>query len=99
MRTFQKMNRVAPAISEVQGLAGWLLGLLRTGKGELRSQQRQMRLIETLPLGGKKQLMLVECGGVSFLVGGGLESVQTIVPLQDLCSQNAVNWNADKPCE
>ena len=42
-------------------------------------QQRLMKVVETLPLGGKRQLMLVSCGGEHFLVGGGLESVETIV--------------------
>jgi hypothetical protein len=35
--------------------------------------------VETLPLGGKRQLMLVTCAGESFLIGGGVESVETIV--------------------
>jgi flagellar biogenesis protein FliO len=38
-----------------------------------------MRVVETLPMGGKRQLMLVRCGDEHFLVGGGLESVETIV--------------------
>jgi flagellar biogenesis protein FliO len=42
---------------------------------------KQMQLLETLPLGGKRQLMLVQCGTEQFLVGGGLESVETIVKL------------------
>jgi flagellar biogenesis protein FliO len=40
---------------------------------------KQMQLLETLPLGGKRQLMLVQCGTEQFLVGGGLESIETIV--------------------
>ena len=63
---------------EVQGLAGWVLGLLR-GLGKRKACVKQMELIETLALGGKRQLMLVSCGGERFLVGGGLESVETIV--------------------
>jgi flagellar biogenesis protein FliO len=68
-------NSAAPA---VQGLAGWVLGLLR-GLGQREAQVKEMQLIETLALGGKRQLMLVSCGGERFLVGGGLESVETIV--------------------
>ena len=64
---------------EVQGLAGWLLGLLRGWPGQREAQVKQMQLIETLALGGKRQLMLVSCGEERFLVGGGLESVETIV--------------------
>jgi flagellar biogenesis protein FliO len=39
----------------------------------------QMRLLETLPLGGKRQLMLVQGGTERFLVGGGFDAVQTMV--------------------
>ena len=63
---------------EAQGLAGWVLGLLR-GLGKREACLKQMELIETLALGGKRQLMLVSCGEERFLVGGGLESVETIV--------------------
>jgi Flagellar biosynthesis protein, FliO. len=40
---------------------------------------RKMQLLETLSLGGKRQLMLVQCGAEQFLVGGSLETVETIV--------------------
>lgn len=67
---------------KIEGLAGWALGLLRGLRGQPDTQRRQLRLVETLPLGGKRQLMLVTCAGESFLVGGGLESVEAIVRLQ-----------------
>ena len=38
-----------------------------------------MRVVETLAIGAKKQLVLVSVGGERFLVGTGPESVQTIV--------------------
>jgi len=44
---------------------------------------QQMQLLETLSLGGKRQLMLIQCGAERFLVGGGLESVETIVKLNE----------------
>jgi flagellar biogenesis protein FliO len=75
---------------EVQGLAGWVLGLLR-GLGQREAQVKQMELIETLTLGGKRQLMLVSCGGERFLVGGGLESVETIVRVNADASLEAKN--------
>lgn len=64
---------------ELQGLAGWLLDFVRSRRGTRHKQQRLMHVVETLPLGGKRQLMLVSCGEEQFLVGGGLESVETIV--------------------
>ncbi|RSL19464.1 flagellar biosynthesis protein FliO [Edaphobacter aggregans] len=67
---------------ELQGFAGWLLGLVRGRRGVRHGQQRLMKVVETLPLGGKRQLMLVRCGEKHFLVGGGLESVETIVRVE-----------------
>jgi hypothetical protein len=40
----------------------------------------------------------VECGGESFLVGGGLESVETIVRLQDAGSAHVAMPSADESC-
>ena len=53
--------------------------LLRGLRSERQSAMKQMQLLETLPLGGKRQLMLVSCAGERFLVGGGVESIETIV--------------------
>jgi flagellar biogenesis protein FliO len=44
-----------------------------------RRTEKQMHLLETLPLGGKRQLMLIRCGEQRFLVGAGVDGVQTIV--------------------
>jgi hypothetical protein len=41
-----------------------------------------MHLLEVLPLGGKKQLFLVSCVGERFLIGGGVEGIETIVQIQ-----------------
>ncbi len=64
-----------------RGLVGWLwemwLGLMERGRD--RQVRKQMRVIETLAIGGKKQLVLVSCAGERFLVGTGADSVQTIV--------------------
>jgi hypothetical protein len=38
-----------------------------------------MRVVETLALGGRRQLMLVSCWDEHFLVGGGIDSIETIV--------------------
>lgn len=70
---------VASENFEVQGLAGWVLNRVRGWRGESAVPRKQMRLVETLPLGGKRQLMLVACGEEHFLVGGGMESIETIV--------------------
>ena len=76
----QEIERAAPA----GGLAGWVVGALQ---GRVRIKWRaashtriqQMQLLETLSLGGKRQVMLVECDGERYLVGCGVDSVATIV--------------------
>ena len=72
-------NRIENA-GETQGLAGWLLGMMGRLTLPAKRQARQhMRVVETLPMGPKRHLYLVSCDGERFLVGGGAESVQTIV--------------------
>jgi hypothetical protein len=85
--------------SEVQGFAGLLLGLLRGWRGQRELQRKQLRLVETLSLGGKRQLMLVTCAGESFLVGGGMESVETIVRLKAGVSLDFVAKSVDETCQ
>ena len=96
----QKVQNSASATAglELQGLAGWALGLLRGlgSRGEV--QRKQLRLVETLPLGGKRQLMLVTCAGESFLVGGGLESVETIVRLKAEVALDVRATSLDRTC-
>jgi hypothetical protein len=87
------------AAPEVQGLAGWVLGLLRGCLGQREAQVKQMQLIETLALGGKRQLMLVSCGEERFLVGGGLESVETIVRVNAEASRGFVAKNLGEICQ
>jgi len=86
------------AAPELQGLPGWLLGLLRGWRGQREMQRKQLRLVETLALGGKRQLMLVTCAGESFLVGGGMDSVETIVRLQAEVSLDVVAKSVDGTC-
>ena len=68
--------------AELEGLAGWLLTILRRqplfAGPRKRTQRKHMRLLETLPMGPKRHLYLVTCDGERFLVGTGPESVQTI---------------------
>lgn len=79
-------------------LAQWLLDLLRSGHRLRVAQSKQMHLVETLPLGGKRQLMLVSCAGEQFLVGCGPESVETIVPIKPVSSSRLAK-DLDEPCQ
>src|SRR5882757_747185 len=95
----KELNTVATITApEVQGLAGWVLSLLRGWRGQREMQRKQLRLVETLPLGGKRQLMLVTCAGESFLVGGGMESVEAIVRLKAEVSLDVVAKSLDETC-
>lgn len=44
---------------------------------------RRLQLVETLPLGGKRQLMLIDCDGRSFLVGAGGDAISTVMPIAE----------------
>ena len=86
------------AASEVQGLARWVLGVAQSWREPRVSQKKQLQLVETLSLGGKRQLMLVTCAGESFLVGGSFESVETIVRLTAESSTSLTAERMDAPC-
>jgi len=63
-------------------LLEWILALCRSKSFEREARHNQLQLIQTLPLSGRKQLMLIECAGERFLVGGGSDSIQAIVPIR-----------------
>ena len=98
MQGVRPQNLNEAAASEVQGLAGWVLGLAQSWREPRVSQKKQIQLVETLPLGGKRQLMLVTCAGESFLVGGSFESVETIVRLTAESSTSLTAERMDAPC-
>ena len=86
------------AASEVQGLARWVLSLAQSWREPRVSQKKQLQLVETLPLGGKRQLMLVTCAGESFLIGGSFDSVEAIVRLRDESYANSTAERMDDTC-
>ena len=63
------------------GLAGMLMAFWANRRSVKAGVLRQMKLIEVLPLGGKRELMLVQCAGKRFVVGGGSDSIDSIVLL------------------
>src|ERR1700722_16263514 len=62
-----------------EGLAAWVLRVLRRWRNSTVAEPRQMRVVETLALGGRRQLTLVVCGRERFLVGVSAENVDAIV--------------------
>jgi hypothetical protein len=61
------------------GLAGWLLQWWMGRRSKEAKAVRQMEVLETLQLDGRRQLVLVRCAGEQFLVGGGPDQVNTIL--------------------
>lgn len=57
--------------------------------GKARAKRR-MELIEMLPLGGKRQLMLVVCDGQRYLVGAGGDSIHSIAEMRPLSAASFV---------
>jgi flagellar biogenesis protein FliO len=87
----------APAAPGIQGVVGWMLSLCRSKRAERELRHKQLRLIQTLHLGGKRQLLLVECSGERFLLGGGPDNVQTIVRLQGVSRSDHEEKNEVDP--
>ncbi len=77
---------------EIGGVAGWLLGKMRSARlSVVRSRaERSLKLVETLSLGGRRQLMLVSCEKKKFLVGVGADGVQTIVAVEAVGDREVV---------
>lgn len=61
------------------GLANFLLQWWAKRRSTSAKAARQMEVLETLRLDGKRHLVLVRCAGEQFLVGGGPDQVNTIV--------------------
>ncbi|WP_158791929.1 flagellar biosynthetic protein FliO [Granulicella sp. L60] len=97
--TGRRVEIRAAGAPKVEGLAGWAIALLSGWRGEREARPKQLRLVERLSLGGKRELMLVTCGGESFLIGGGLESVESIVRLEDKGLLKDLAKSLDETCE
>jgi flagellar biogenesis protein FliO len=63
-----------------KGLVGWLVEVIGA-RSRQNGRQKQMELLETLSLGGKRHLMLVSCGGGRFLVGANGDASMTIISI------------------
>jgi len=76
----------------------WAFKRFLAGNMTLRAAQRAMKVVDVLPLGGKRQLAVVRCYDRSFLIGMGEREVSLVTeldPQEDLEGQLAVS----KPSE
>lgn len=74
-------RKMVDGADKVQGLAGWLLALLSRANAtwaQGKPARKHLRVVETMQLGGRRQLTLVSCDGERFLIGSGPDSVQTM---------------------
>lgn len=77
------------------GFAEWVAAAWR--RTRVKAAGRELELVETLALGGRRQLSLVVCGGERFLVGCGADSVTSIVAVkgtETFSSSAAAKWGA-----
>jgi len=75
----------ADQAGDQHGIVGWVMRAINSLGGGTwavgaRAKPRRMKVLETLAIGPKKQLLLVSCDGENYLVGP--ESVQTIVRME-----------------
>ncbi len=75
-----------PALTgENSGMVGVLFQSIRTlwqrGRQPTKDRLRALRIVDSVALGGQRQLTLVAVGEQMFLVGSGANHVQTIVPV------------------
>jgi len=71
----------------------WAFKRFMAGNMSLRAGQRAMKVVDVLPLGGKRQLAVVRCYDRSFLIGMGEREVNLVTELdsqEDLEGQLAV---------
>jgi flagellar biosynthetic protein FliO len=59
----------------------WAFKRFLAGNMTLRASQRSMKVVDVLPLGGKRQLAVVRCYDRSFLIGMGEREVSLVAEL------------------
>ncbi len=73
------MMQTSEWVKRQNGLVAVLLDLWSKRRTAREGRVRQMEILETLSLGGKRQVMLIRCGEDRFLIGAGAEHVIAIV--------------------
>ena len=83
--------QIISALALVFGLLGALYWLTNRYSGKFGSNSnRKIRLVEKLPLGDKRSLILVEIGQQSYLVGSTPQNISMLAPLEkeeSICDQ------------
>ena len=68
---------------QIGGFAGWALSAWQRGRdgAAARRKARSLELLETLPMGGRRQIAVVSCDGRRFLIGMSADSVTSMLAL------------------
>lgn len=72
------MENMPPVAQFVLRCVAWCRGKYRDGK----NKEAPLRMVGQLALGGKRHLALVQVGDLQFLVGGGVDQINVIMPVQ-----------------
>jgi hypothetical protein len=78
-----------------RGLLGSLFFWLRGGA----TARKQLRLVETVPLGEKRFVAIIHAQGRKYLVGGGTSGVALLTSLDEPASQSDFIAPSAKPAE
>ena len=86
---------ISPAIAFWRSVCGWWPRIRRV----TRRRPKQLRLCESLPLGERRFVAVVEFERSRFLIGGTQESLVLLAPLKDGQSQGVGETDdADSAC-
>jgi flagellar biogenesis protein FliO len=77
MNVVESRDGILPRLMEA--IAGLFGG---TWAGRTARVARRLQVLETLPLGPKKQLLLISCDGERYLVATGPDGVQTLTRVE-----------------
>jgi hypothetical protein len=68
------------ALARIASAWRWL-----ASRREAHQSSRQLHLVETLQLGDKRFVAMIEAGGARYLVGGGTGQLSLLTRLDELC--------------
>ena len=80
----ENLIQMPDRVGSMRRVVDWLSERLRETclKATTKKAPAQMSVIETMSLGGRRELMLVNCCGKQFLVAASAEAIQSVVPLR-----------------
>ena len=87
---------VCGTLLAVIGLLGWGFRRLVAGNLRVRAEKRSLRVLDVLPLGGKRRLAVVRCYDRTFVLGLGDHEVTPITELDPVIGADEPNSPTSK---